>query len=95
MSVWHPGSKTRPAWAVLLDGLGVPAGVATGAAVTLRPDGLSPVEGVADYVSPRYLGVRTADALYRFHERSVLGLPPAVGHHLYGPTDGGPAPDQC
>jgi hypothetical protein len=50
--------------------------------VRLTPEGLAPIEGVVDYVSPEVLGVRTEDGLYRFirgDEGSV-----AVGHHLFG-----------
>ncbi|MCE3551313.1 SRPBCC domain-containing protein [Pseudonocardia sp. RS11V-5] len=41
--------------------------------------------GVVDKRTEHYLGVRTADALIRFHERSLLGMPVAVGHHAYAP----------
>jgi hypothetical protein len=47
----------------------------------LSPEGLEPIEGVVDYVSPSFLGVRSNDALYRFiygFDGSVL-----VGHHLF------------
>jgi hypothetical protein len=50
--------------------------------VQLTPDGLGPVEGVVDYLSPDILGVRSDDGLYRF----ICGFNGmvAVGHHLYG-----------
>lgn len=41
-------------------------------------------EHVADYVTPTYLGVRTADALVRCHGRAALGLPIAEAVHRYG-----------
>jgi hypothetical protein len=41
--------------------------------------------GVVDLRSDHYLGVRTPNALVRFHERSLLGMPVAVGHHDYTP----------
>jgi uncharacterized protein YndB with AHSA1/START domain len=78
-----PASASRQSWPVLLSGLGLTGAIATGDRVKLTPGGLPPVEGVADYVSDTHLGVRTADALYRFHQRAALGLPVAVGHHLY------------
>jgi hypothetical protein len=34
-------------------------------------------------VESTFLGVRTGDALYRFHGRAVLGMPIAVGHHFF------------
>jgi uncharacterized protein YndB with AHSA1/START domain len=41
--------------------------------------------GVVDIRTEHHLGVRTADALVRFHERSLIGLPVAVGHHDFTP----------
>jgi hypothetical protein len=57
---------------------------ADGDQVRLSPEGLEPVEGVVDYVSPSFLGVRSNDALYRF----IYGFGGSVmvGHHLF--TDG-------
>jgi uncharacterized protein YndB with AHSA1/START domain len=69
------------AWPVLKRGLGLTGDPAEGDRVRLTPDGLAPLEGVADYVRPGFfLGVRTDDGLYRFHVRpdSV-----AVGHHIF------------
>jgi hypothetical protein len=37
--------------------------------------------GVVDVRSEHYLGIRTPGALLRFHERSLIGMPVAVGHH--------------
>jgi hypothetical protein len=62
-------------------GLGLPDGTAEGDHVRLTPQGLAPIEGVVDYVSPHFLGVRTSDALYRFihgFDGTVM-----VGHHLF------------
>jgi uncharacterized protein YndB with AHSA1/START domain len=69
-------------WARLRGGLGLGGEVAESDKVRLTPEGLAPIEGVVDYLSPEALGVRTEDGLYRFvrgHDGSV-----AVGHHLYG-----------
>lgn len=41
--------------------------------------------GVVDFRSATHLGVRTAGALVRFHNRELIGLPVAVGHHDYTP----------
>jgi hypothetical protein len=73
---------------LLLAGLGLTGEAAEGDAVRLAPDGLAPVEGVIDYISPVHLGVallgvRTAQGLYRFHGRGGLGAPLAVGHHIF------------
>ena len=76
-------SATEAAWPVLLGGLGLAPSVTQGDRVRLTPEGLPPIEGVADYVAATFLGVRTEDALYRFHGRASLGMPIAVGHHLF------------
>jgi uncharacterized protein YndB with AHSA1/START domain len=68
-------------WSVLSAGLGLDRPATEGDKVLLTPEGLAPIEGVVDYVSPEVLGVRTEDGLYRFirgYEGSV-----AVGHHLF------------
>ncbi|HYT30066.1 MAG TPA: SRPBCC domain-containing protein [Actinomycetota bacterium] len=62
-------------------GLGLDGEVAEGDHVRLIPEGLGAIEGVVDYVSPHFLGVRTSDALYRFihgFDGTVM-----VGHHLF------------
>jgi hypothetical protein len=41
--------------------------------------------GVVDVRSDHYLGIRTETALLRFHERSMIGMPVAVGHHDMAP----------
>ncbi|MFB9908776.1 SRPBCC family protein [Allokutzneria oryzae] len=77
-----PRSSAAPeAWAKLEAVLGVSA---VGDEVSLDVPGVPKVEGVVDYLLPTFVGVRTADGLYRFHGRSALGMVAAVGHHLYG-----------
>lgn len=65
------------AWATLKAGLGLPDAVAVGDQVRLTPAGLAPIDGVVDYLSPHFLGVRGADGLYRFihggHDTVVVG----------------------
>jgi hypothetical protein len=66
-------------------GLGLSDEPRRGDAVRLRPDGLPPIDGLIDEVSPSFLGVRSDDALYRFirgYEGTVV-----VGHHLFGDVD--------
>ena len=61
-------------------GLGLGKAV-EGDQVLLTPEGLEPIGGVVDYLSPSFLGVRSDDALYRFiygFDGSVM-----VGHHLF------------
>jgi hypothetical protein len=54
---------------------------ADGDQVRLTPEGFEPIEGVVDYVSPSFLGVRSKDGLYRF----IYGFDGSVnlGHHLF------------
>jgi uncharacterized protein YndB with AHSA1/START domain len=49
--------------------------------LTLRPDGMDPIEGVTDTLSKSFMGVRTDDAMYRF----IVGFEGTlmVGHHLF------------
>jgi uncharacterized protein YndB with AHSA1/START domain len=62
-------------------GLGLDGQVAEGDHVRLAPEGMAPIEGVVDYLSPSFLGVRTSDALFRF----IYGFDGTVmvGHHLF------------
>ncbi|HEV7899295.1 MAG TPA: SRPBCC domain-containing protein [Planosporangium sp.] len=76
-------SAEERAWSVLLAGLGLTGAVTRGDRVRLSPDGLPPMEGVVDYTGPTFLGLRTTDGLYRFHGRAMLGMPVAVGHHIF------------
>jgi uncharacterized protein YndB with AHSA1/START domain len=61
--------------------LGLNAEIGEGDVVRLTPEGLAPIEGVVDYVSPNFIGVRSGDALYRF----IYGFDGTVmvGHHLF------------
>jgi uncharacterized protein YndB with AHSA1/START domain len=82
VTLMGPGPKaTDQLWPELRRGLGLAGEPAEGDRVRLTPDGLDPVEGVVDYVSPDILGVRGDDGLYRF----ICGFDGSVGvgHHLY------------
>jgi hypothetical protein len=78
-----PASSAAPgAWDALTDA--VTGGTAElGTAVRVQLAGLDPVEGVIDYLSPNFAGLRTAGALIRFHGRWPLGMTVAVSHHAY------------
>jgi uncharacterized protein YndB with AHSA1/START domain len=67
----------------LRDAIGLGNGVAEGDAVTLTPAGLEPVDGVVDYLRPNFVGVRTADGLYRFYGRNAFGHPVGMAIHLF------------
>lgn len=82
-----PSSAGPEAPAVLLAALGLDESLAVGDAVHLRPGGLAPIDGTVDYAVPGFFGVRTEDAIYRFHLRHLIGLPVAVGHHVFADVD--------
>jgi uncharacterized protein YndB with AHSA1/START domain len=81
------------AFAVIKAGLGLSGDLADGAEVRLTPAGFPPIEGVVDYVSPSFIGVRTPDALYRFIYSFVGTV--MVGHHLFGDGVDRPAVEQA
>jgi uncharacterized protein YndB with AHSA1/START domain len=82
----------RRAWLDLLSAIGLPGpvspeeagAVAPGQQVHFYVPGLGPVDGEVDYHGPSHLGIRVDDALLRFHDRSLLGMSVALGHHYYG-----------
>ncbi|AXB44736.1 SRPBCC family protein [Amycolatopsis albispora] len=69
-------------WDRLRERLGSPQ---LGAPVEIDLPGGSRLSGEVDYLTGNFIGLRTADALIRFHERSPLGMPIAVSDHHYGP----------
>jgi len=79
-----PAASAQGGSAALRRALGVAEDVATGDRVRLTPAGLEPIEGVVDYATHAFLGVRSADALYRFYGRDAWGWPVGVAHHLFG-----------
>ena len=80
-----PAVSTRAdAFTVLRRALGLAGEVAEGDRVRLAPRGLDPLDGVVDYLAPQFVGLRTADGLYRFFGRNAWGMPVALGHHLFG-----------
>ena len=49
----------------------------------ITPPGLDPVDAVVDYAQPNFIGVRSADGLYRFFGRNAFGMPVGLSHHLF------------
>jgi len=78
-------SATAAAWPRLLAALDLRAAPSVGSTVRVDVRGLGAVEGVVDYATPSFLGLRTADALVRFHGRWAIGMVVAVGHHATDP----------
>jgi uncharacterized protein YndB with AHSA1/START domain len=90
-----PPSSARPdTWPRLVEALSAHSGAGTGAgagrpvelgtAVHLDLVGVGAIDGVVDYLSSNFVGLRTADALIRFHGRAPIGMTVAVSHHAYG-----------
>jgi uncharacterized protein YndB with AHSA1/START domain len=77
-------SSSAEAWQRLLSNLGASA---VGDKVELTVPGLDPIVGVLDYLGPSHLGIQLDHALLRIHDRSLLGMPVAIGHHYYGDQD--------
>ena len=71
------------AWKRYHEALGLSGPVALGDPVHLTPDGLAELDGVVDWLSRDFLGVRTDDGIYQFMHISVFGGPTGVGHHLF------------
>jgi hypothetical protein len=67
-------------WAAMKLDLGVDGSESLGDDVTLTPTGLHHIEGTVDFAAWDTLGVRTADALYRFFRGYYAA---GVGHHLF------------
>jgi hypothetical protein len=70
----------------LLGALGVPSGAVAGDKVTLASSLPAPIEGVVDYATANFLGVRTADELYCFFGRNAFGAPVAMSVHSFAPV---------
>jgi hypothetical protein len=74
-------SMTSDAFTRLEAALGVPNGASAGATVRLAHDD---VDGVIDYRTDKFLGIRTDDALYRFFGRNAFGGPVGMSIHHFG-----------
>jgi hypothetical protein len=67
----------------LRSALGVSPDAAVGDAVGASLDGAGRIEGVVDYSTPEFLGVRTAEGLYRFFGRNHYGSVVGMSAHLF------------
>lgn len=77
-------------WQCVGEAFGLPGAAADGDAVRCEVPGIGTVEGVVDYTEPGFLGIRTADALYRFGEGFFTGGL-FLGHHVFADPSGQPA----
>ena len=78
-----PASAEPGAWSRLVAALGLTAPVKESAGVRFDLPGVGPVEGVVDYATENFIGLRAPLALIRFHGRAHLGLPVAVSQYTY------------
>jgi uncharacterized protein YndB with AHSA1/START domain len=79
-----PEASSSPgSFGVLKRALGVGDDASVGDRVKFGPDS---IEGEVDYVNPHFLGIRTADGLYRFFGREAWGMATGMSAHLF--TDG-------
>jgi hypothetical protein len=74
-------SMTPDAFETLATALGVPDGATAGDRVRLAHDD---VDGVIDFRSDKFLGIRTDEALYRFFGRNAFGGPVGMSIHHFG-----------
>ena len=70
---------------IMREGLGLAGPVAVDEKVRLTPEGIQPIEGVVEWVSPSFLGVRSEDALYRFIW--AFTGPLMAAHHIFREVD--------
>jgi hypothetical protein len=81
-----PASAKAEAWPRLVTALGLTEPVEIGAPVRFELPGVGSVEGVVDYATVSFIGVRAPLALIRFHGRARIGMPVAVSQHTYVST---------
>ena len=83
-----PPPSARPeCWPRLAEALGLASAVTPGRAARVDLPDLGPIDGEVDYVGVGYVGIRTTEALIRFHGRASIGMTVAVSHHAYAPVD--------
>ena len=69
-----PAASADPGAMITLRGaLGLSDTSTAGDTVTVDVPGFGTVDGVVDYLTPHFVGIRTADALYRFYGRNAFG----------------------
>jgi hypothetical protein len=82
-----PATSAPDGFERLQRALGLPEGVAVGDRVTLTPAGLAPVDGVVDYATEPFVGIRSSEGLYRLFGRNAFGSPVGISVHLFDGAD--------
>jgi uncharacterized protein YndB with AHSA1/START domain len=67
----------------LRSALGLSAGATAGDTVSADLGEAGPLDGVVDYATPEFLGVRTKDSLYRFFGRNHYGSVVGMSAHVF------------
>jgi uncharacterized protein YndB with AHSA1/START domain len=79
-----PGAAGTPdAMDKLRAALGIGDGAAVGDAVHADLGGAGKLDGVVDYMTPEFIGVRTQDSLYRFFGRNHFGSVVGMSAHVF------------
>jgi hypothetical protein len=79
-----PSSADARLWGTLLDAVGLVEPIQPGHDVHIDLARVAPIHGNIDYVSAHFIGLRSTEALIRFHGRAPVGLTVAISHHHYG-----------
>jgi uncharacterized protein YndB with AHSA1/START domain len=80
-----PAASAAPdGFHVLRSALGVADSATQNDPVRLALPGVEPLDAVLDYLNPDFIGLRTADGLYRFFGRNAFGAPVGIALHLFG-----------
>ena len=85
VEAFGPAAPNRDeAWTTYHRALGLQSTPSLGDRVRLTPEGLPVLDGVVDWLSRDFLGVRTDDGIYRFMHIAAFGGITGVGHHVFG-----------
>lgn len=83
-----PSAAGKPdAMETLRAALGIASDAAVGDAVQADLGAAGHLDGVVDYVTPEFVGVRTTDALYRFFGRNHFGGVVGMSAHVFRDVD--------
>ena len=63
--------------------LGIADGRGVGDAVHAELDGAGSLDGVIDYLTPEFIGIRSDDGLWRFFGRNHFGSVVGMSAHLF------------
>jgi uncharacterized protein YndB with AHSA1/START domain len=85
IAAFGPQVDRERTWEVFKGAMGLSGSVREGDKVRFTPEGLPTIDGVVDYISPDFLGVRTSNGLYRFIHG--LGDTVVLGHHIFADVD--------